>query len=79
MKTLHSEEVETVFSSLLQDIEAGDEVTITSGRDKHAVAVIVPYERWKNGQKRVLGTLEGRMSVTFADDFAMADEELVSL
>jgi len=29
--------------------------------------------------KRKLGTLEGKMSVVFADDFAMTDEELVNL
>jgi len=30
-------------------------------------------------QKRNLGTLEDKMAVTFADDFAMTDEELVNL
>ena len=79
MRTLHLDEAEAVFLSLLQDIEAGDEVTITSGRDQHAIAVVIPYERWKSGQKRVLGTLEGKMSVTFADDFSMTDEELIGL
>jgi prevent-host-death family protein len=79
MRTLHSEEAEARFSSVLLDVEAGDEVAITSGLKKQAVAVIVPYEKWKMSQKRRLGTLEGKMSVTFADDFAMTDEELVSL
>jgi hypothetical protein len=30
-------------------------------------------------QKRQLGTLEGKMSVNFAEDFAMTDGELINL
>jgi len=47
-----------------------------------AVAVIVPYEAWQKTQvmvtnARVLGTLQNRGSVEFAEDFAMTDEELL--
>jgi len=31
------------------------------------------------GSKRKLGTLEGKLSVIFADDFSMTDEELINL
>jgi prevent-host-death family protein len=79
MKTLQSAEAKTHFSSVLKDIEAGNEVAIVYGKNKETVAVIIPYEKWKKSQKRQLGTLEGKMSVKFAEDFAMTDEELISL
>jgi antitoxin (DNA-binding transcriptional repressor) of toxin-antitoxin stability system len=79
MKTLQSAEAKTRFSSVLKDIEAGNEVAIVYGKKKETVAVIIPYEKWKKSQKRQLGTLEGKMSVEFAEDFAMTDEELVNL
>jgi antitoxin (DNA-binding transcriptional repressor) of toxin-antitoxin stability system len=79
MKTLQSAEAKTHFSSVLRDIEAGNEIAIVYGKKKRAIAVIIPYEKWKKGQKRQLGTLEGKMSVKFAPDFAMTDEELINL
>jgi antitoxin (DNA-binding transcriptional repressor) of toxin-antitoxin stability system len=79
MKTLQSSEAKTHFSSILKDVEAGNEVAIAYGRKKKIVAVIVPYEKWGKRPKRQLGTLEGRMSVEFASDFSMTDEELVNL
>jgi prevent-host-death family protein len=79
MKTLQSAKAKTHFSSILKDVEAGNEIAITYGKKKQTVAVIIPYEKWKRNQKRQLGTLEGKMSVHFAENFAMSDEELISL
>jgi len=79
MKTMQSANAKTHFSSVLKDVEAGNEIAITYGKQKQAIAVIIPYEKWKKNQKRKLGTLEGKMSVFFSDDFAMTDEELVNL
>ena len=79
MKTLQSAKAKAHFSSILKDIEAGNEITITYGKKKQAIAVIIPYEKWQKNQIRQLGTLEGKMSVIFSKDFAMTDEELVNL
>ena len=79
MKSIQSTEAKTHFSSLLKDIEAGNEVAITYGKNKQAIAVLIPYENWKRNQKRQLGTLEGKMSVEFASDFVITDEELINL
>jgi prevent-host-death family protein len=79
MKTLPLAEAKTHFSSIIKDVEAGNEVAISYGKKKQTIAVIIPYEKWKKSKKRQLGTLEGKMSVTFTDDFAMTDEELISL
>jgi antitoxin (DNA-binding transcriptional repressor) of toxin-antitoxin stability system len=82
MKTIQSAEVKIHFSSILKDVKAGNEVAIAYGRKKKTIAVIIPYEKWKKSQKspkRQLGALEGRMTVSFAADFSMTDEELVTL
>ena len=78
MKTLQTAEAKTHFSSVLRDVQAGDEVAIVYGKKKETIAVIIPYEKWKKNQKRQLGTLEGKVTVTFADDFYMSDEELIN-
>ena len=79
MKTIQSADAKTHFSSILRDVEAGNEVAIAYGKKRQKIAVIIPYEKWKKSQKRQLGTLEGKMSVSFSDDFQMTDEELTSL
>ena len=79
MKTLQLAEAKTHFSAILKDVEAGNEVAIAYGKRKETIAVIIPYEKWKRNKKRQLGTLEGKMSVEFAGDFAMTDAELLSL
>jgi len=78
MKTLQMAEAEANFSAVLRDVQAGDEIAIASGKKNETVAVIIPYEKWKKSQKRQLGTLEGKMSVEFAEDFYMTDEELLN-
>ena len=78
MKVLQSAKAKTNFSSVLRDVLAGNEIAISYGKTKQTIAVIVPYEQWKKSKKRELGTLEGKMSVAFAKDFAMTDEELIN-
>ena len=78
MKTLQSAKAKTHFSSVLKDIEAGNEIGITYGKKKQTIAVIIPYEKWKKNQKRELGTLEGKISVKFSKNFSMTDEELIN-
>jgi hypothetical protein len=79
MKTLQLAEAMLYFPELLRDIEAGNDIAIEYGKKKQEKAVIISYEKWGKKTKRQLGTLEGRMSVEFADDFAMSDEELTKL
>ena len=79
MKVLQTAEAKAHFSSVLRDVQAGDEVAIAYGKKKETIAVIIPYKKWQKSQERKLGTLEGKMSVTFAEDFYMSDEELINL
>ena len=78
MKTLHSAQAKTHFSSILKDVQAGNEIAIAFGKKKQTVAVIVPYEQWKKSKKRELGTLKNIAAVQFAKDFSISDEELVN-
>ena len=77
MRVLQSAEAKTHFSSILKDIEAGNEIAITYGRKKQTVAVIIPYDQWRKTKKRQLGTLKNRAKVHFSKDFSMSDEELI--
>jgi len=79
MKTLLSAEAKTHFSSVLKDVEAGNEIGILYGKSKRTVAVIVPFDQWKMSKKRQLGTLEGKMSAVFSGNWEISDEELINL
>ena len=78
MKVLQSAEAKVHFSSVMRDIQAGNEVAIVYGKRKETIAVIVPYEQWKKSKKRELGSLKGIATVKFAEDFSMSDEDLVN-
>jgi len=79
MKTMQVAKAKTHFSSLLKEVESGNEIGITYGKKQETVAVIIPFENWKKNQKRVLGTLQGKVTVTFADDYKMTEEEFINL
>ena len=78
MRVLQSAEVKTHFSSIIKDVEAGNEVAITYGRKKQTVAVIIPYDQWKKTKKRQFGSLKDKASVHFSKDFSMSDGELIN-
>ena len=78
MKTLAVAEVKTHLSSLLKEVELGQEIGITFGRKKQTIAVIVPIDEYNKIKTRRLGTLEGRAKVNFVGDWAMTDEELLN-
>ena len=79
MKTLQITDTKTNFSSILKEVENGNEVAISYAGNNQTIAVIISYEKWKKNQKRQLGTLEDKMSVEFANDFSITNEELISL
>jgi PHD/YefM family antitoxin component YafN of YafNO toxin-antitoxin module len=79
MKTIQFSEAKTDFYAILKEVENGNEFAISYGNNKKSIAVILSYEKWKKNQKRQLGTLEGKMSVEFSENFAISDEELTDL
>jgi prevent-host-death family protein len=64
MKTIRVAEAKTHFSMVLKDVEAGNEIAISDGEKREAIAVIIPYETWKRTKKRELGTLKGKAEKT---------------
>ncbi|EGC77917.1 type II toxin-antitoxin system Phd/YefM family antitoxin [Treponema denticola] len=79
MKTLSAATIRTNFSSLLKEVELGKEIGITFGRKKETIAVIVPIEEYKRIKVRKLGTLEGKATVEFSENWAITDEEFINL
>ena len=79
MKILPVTEAKMHLSSLLRDVASGDEIAISYGKEKEAIAVIIPYIMWKKTKKRTLGTLKNRAEVIFSEQFSMTDEELINL
>ena len=79
MKNLPVAEVRSKFSSVLKDVAEGEEIGITFGRKKEPIAVIVPINEYKKIKARRLGTLEGKATVSFRDDWEITEEELLDL
>ncbi|MCL2735125.1 MAG: type II toxin-antitoxin system prevent-host-death family antitoxin [Propionibacteriaceae bacterium] len=78
MTELPIAEAKAHFSDVLRQVESGEEVIVTRGLKKEAVAAIIPMKTYRAKKERKLGTLEGRMRVVFHDDWAMTDEELLA-
>jgi len=78
MKTLPVAEVRSHFSSLLKEVESGNEIGITFGRKKETIAVIVPIAEYKKIKARLLGTLEGKVKIDFKENWSISDEEFLN-
>jgi len=78
MTELPIAEVKARFSETLRQVEAGEEIIVTRGTRKEAVAAIIPMDKYRAKKERKLGTLEGKMSVVFHDDWYMTDEEFLA-
>ena len=77
MQTVQVGEFKARFSEIIESVKAGETVVVAYGRNQEKVAALIPYDQLPTQQPRQLGTLAGVASVTFADDFAMTDEELL--
>ena len=77
MKTLPVAEIRTRFSSLLKEVESGKEIGISFGKKKQTIAVIVPINEYIKIKARKLGTLEGKATVSFSENWETTDEELI--
>jgi antitoxin (DNA-binding transcriptional repressor) of toxin-antitoxin stability system len=77
MKTYSVGEFKAKFSDILQLIQKGQEVGVSYGKKKHPIAILTPPRKHQTKKKRQLGLLKGKMTVTFAKDFKMTEEELL--
>jgi antitoxin (DNA-binding transcriptional repressor) of toxin-antitoxin stability system len=79
MKTLTVGELKAQFSEVLnQLVKNGEPVAISFGKRKQKIAAIIPYSQLKPQTGRELGLLKGRARCVIHDDFALADEDLLS-
>ncbi len=77
MKTVPVAEVRSNLSTLLKEVESGNEIGISFGRRRETIAVIVPIAEYRKIKERRLGSLAGRLTVEFKDDWKMTDEEFL--
>ena len=78
MKTLQVANLKANFSEILEDVKKGEEITISYGRKKEKIAVIVPYSKCKKSMNRKLSILEGKASYEISENFKLTDEEFLN-
>ena len=77
MQTIQVGELKARFSEIIDAVRGGETIVVAYGRNQEKVAALIPYDQLPASQPRQLGLLAGQASVSFADDFAMTDEELL--
>ncbi|MXW02266.1 MAG: prevent-host-death protein [Holophagales bacterium] len=76
MKALSVAELKARFSKVLADVRRGERIAVLYGRSKTPVAMIVPWAPASAGRREV-GFLDGEVTIEFADDFEMTEEEFL--
>ncbi len=79
MKTLPVGEVKAQLSEILEKVKQGESIGILYGKKKRPIAMIVPYLDSEKKKERKIGILDGKVKVTFADNFKMTEEEFLGL
>lgn len=77
MQTIQVGEFKARFSEMIDSVRAGETIVVAYGRNQEKVAALIPFSQLPLNQPRQLGVLAGKASVSFAEDFAMTDEELL--
>jgi len=77
MKNLQVGEFKSKFSKVIEDIRNVEEITISFGKKKEKIAVLIPYSKYKKKSQRKLGILENKASFKLDKDFKISDDELL--
>jgi hypothetical protein len=78
MKTMTVGDFKAKFSKVAELIKKGEEVTVTYGKNKEILGHFIP-KKTELPKKRILGSLKGKGTVIFADDFKMTTEEFLGI
>jgi len=78
MKSLTQNEIKRNIFEILNMVKNGQDVLIKSDKNNKNLAVIMSYQKYKK-KNRPLGILKGKAKYKIVDDFAITDEELLSL
>ncbi len=79
MKILQVGEFKSRFSEVIENIRKGEEVTISFGKKKEKIAVLIPYSKYMKKANRKIGLLENKASFTLSSDFKVSDETFFNL
>jgi prevent-host-death family protein len=77
MKTVTQNEIKNNFLQFLEMVRGGEEIMIEQNHEN--IAVIISYETYQKQRERPLGILKGKATYKMSDDFAITDEELMTL
>ncbi|TAE29825.1 MAG: prevent-host-death protein [Cytophagales bacterium] len=78
MRIMTVGDLKTHFSEVLQDIQAGEEIAVAYGKRKEIVAYLIPKSA-RQPQKRTLGILKNKGSVSFAENFKLTEDEFLGV
>lgn len=78
MQTIQVGEFKARFSEMIDSVRSGETIVVAYGRNQEKVAALIPYDQLPLRTPRQLGILAGQASVSFAEDFTITDEELLS-
>ena len=79
MKTIARNDVQRNFLHILELVQRGEEIMIRNEENKEDIAVIVSYATYQKRRERPLGILKGKATYNIQHDFAITDEELLTL
>lgn len=77
MKTMQVGEVKSKFSEVLEQVAAGERITISYGKKREKVAVLVPFSEYSITHPRKLGLLQKKATMKIHSTFQMSDDELL--
>jgi len=78
MKSVAVGEFKAQFSSLIKELQEGHPITITYGKKRTKLAVLVPYDQFVKSAERQIGVLQGKASYVMHDDFTITDEAFLT-
>ncbi|XOF33453.1 MAG: type II toxin-antitoxin system Phd/YefM family antitoxin [Candidatus Electrothrix sp. YB6] len=81
MKPIPYKKVSKDILAILDLVSKGEEIVIRNEHNQENIAVIIPYAKYRRQyrKKRKLGILKGKAGFRIKDDFAITDEELLTL
>lgn len=79
MKTLPVDEVKAQLTEILEKVKQAEFFGILYGKKKRPIAMIDPCLDSEKKKERKIGILDGKVKVTFADNFKMTEEEFLGL
>ncbi|PKL42337.1 MAG: type II toxin-antitoxin system prevent-host-death family antitoxin [Candidatus Riflebacteria bacterium HGW-Riflebacteria-1] len=77
MKVMHVGELKAKFSMILDLLRQGEEIVVAFGRKNENVAVLVPYDEYRQRNVIKLGNLADKATCKIKKDFALDDDYLI--